>query len=94
VALLRISPVMPFSITSYALGFSGISLRDYVLGSLASLPPLLGYVVVGTLAGQGLSAPSRDSGHIRLMLFALGAVATLALTVHLSRLMGRAMKIP
>jgi len=88
VALLRISPVMPFSITSYALGFSGIGARDYVLGTLASLPPLLGYVVIGALGGVSLRAGTR----VHLVLLGLGAVATLALTVHLSRLLGRALR--
>ena len=92
VALLRISPVMPFSITSYALGFSGIAARDYVLGTLASLPPLLGYVVIGALGGMGYSAKTRTGADIHLALLVLGAAATLALTVHLSRLLGSALR--
>ena len=35
---------MPFVATSYLLGLSAISLRDYMLGILAALPALLGYV--------------------------------------------------
>jgi uncharacterized membrane protein YdjX (TVP38/TMEM64 family) len=92
VALLRISPVMPFSITSYALGFSGITARDYILGTLASLPSLLGYVVIGTLGGLSLSAGTRDGADIHFVLLALGVVATLALTIHLSRLLGRVLR--
>jgi uncharacterized membrane protein YdjX (TVP38/TMEM64 family) len=92
VALLRISPVMPFSITSYALGFSGITARDYVLGTLASLPSLLGYVVIGTLGRLSLSAGVRDGADIRFLLLGLGAVGTLVLTIHLSRLLGRALR--
>lgn len=92
VALLRISPVMPFSITSYALGFSGITARDYVLGTLASLPSLLGYVVIGTLGGLSLSAATRDGADIHFVLLGLGVVATLALTIHLSRLLGRVLR--
>lgn len=93
VALLRISPVMPFSITSYALGFSGIAARDYVFGTMASLPSLLGYVVIGTLGGLSLSAGTRDGADIHFFLLGLGAVATLALTIHLSRLLGRALSV-
>jgi uncharacterized membrane protein YdjX (TVP38/TMEM64 family) len=92
VALLRISPVMPFSITSYALGLSGIVTRDYVLGTLASLPPLLGYVVIGALGGQGLAGRSAGNAAIHAALLALGAIATLALTLHLSRLLAKAFK--
>jgi len=38
---------MPFVATSYLLGLSAISLRDYMLGILAALPALLGYVSLG-----------------------------------------------
>jgi uncharacterized membrane protein YdjX (TVP38/TMEM64 family) len=92
VALLRISPVMPFSITSYALGLSGIATWDYFLGTLASLPPLLGYVVIGALGGQTLNSPSHGHALIHAALLVLGAVATLALTLHLSRLLAKALK--
>jgi uncharacterized membrane protein YdjX (TVP38/TMEM64 family) len=92
VALLRISPVMPFSITSYALGFSGITLRDYFLGTLASLLPLLGYVMTGGLGGLGLSAHSRGGAILHFALLGLGAAATLMLTVMFSRGLGRALR--
>ncbi len=92
VALLRVSPVMPFSLTSYALGLSGIGLRDYLLGTLASLPALLGYVALGALGGYGASLPRGENHDIHLALLALGAAATLVLTVHLSRLLARALK--
>ncbi len=90
VALLRISPVMPFSVTSYVLGFSAIVLRDYVLGTLASLPPLLGYVAIGAL---GMEARRQGNALIHDALLALGALATLGLIWHLSRLAGRHIKV-
>lgn len=92
VALLRISPVMPFSITSYALGFSGIGLRDYALGTLASLPLLFGYVVIGALGGMGAASWSRGFAWVHLGLLSLGGLATLALILHLSRLVAGALR--
>jgi uncharacterized membrane protein YdjX (TVP38/TMEM64 family) len=92
VALLRVSPIMPFSITSYALGLSGIAARDYVMGTLASLPPLLGYVVIGALGGATLNARTQTGVEIHIGILVLGAVATLALTIHLSRLLARALR--
>jgi uncharacterized membrane protein YdjX (TVP38/TMEM64 family) len=90
VCLLRLSPVMPFAPTSYLLGLSSISLRDYLIGTLASLPALLGYVFLGTLADAGLSVAKRGAGGPwTWVAIGLGAAATLALTVHLGRIVMR-----
>jgi uncharacterized membrane protein YdjX (TVP38/TMEM64 family) len=86
VFLLRISPVMPFSLTSYALGLSGIAMRDYLIGTLAAMPPLLGYVVIGALGARGFSSQARAT---HLVLLGAGILATLALTLHLMRLLRR-----
>lgn len=87
VALLRVSPVMPFSLTSYALGLSGISLQGYIIGTLASLPALAGYVIIGALGGSTLA--SRSEFHTAILI--IGALATLALTIQLSRLAARSL---
>jgi len=92
VALLRVSPVMPFSIASYALGLSQIGFLDYLLGTLASLPALFGYVALGALGGYGARLHGGVGHGIHLALLGLGAAATLALIIHLSRLLGRALQ--
>ncbi len=86
VCLLRLSPVMPFAATSYALGLTGVSLRDYLLGTLASLPALLGYVVLGRLAGSGVQAAAHGAGAARWAMLGVGIAATLVLTVRVGRL--------
>jgi uncharacterized membrane protein YdjX (TVP38/TMEM64 family) len=86
VCLLRISPVMPFSATSYALGLSSVSARDYLIGTLAALPALFGYVVLGSLAQSSLAATSAGAGPFRLGLIAIGVVATLVLTLRLGQI--------
>jgi uncharacterized membrane protein YdjX (TVP38/TMEM64 family) len=83
VCLLRISPVMPFSVTSYMLGLSSIDLRGYVMGTLASLPALCGYVFIGTLADASLSAWMTGAGPLHWILLGIGGVATLILVVRL-----------
>lgn len=93
VALLRVSPVMPFCLTSYALGFSGVSLRHYMLGTLASLPALLGYVVIGALGGWGASLPAGPERWLHTALLLFGAVATLALAWYLGRLLARVLAV-
>ncbi len=88
VALLRVSPVMPFSLTSYALGLSGIPARAYLIGTFASLPALLGYVIIGAI-GRGTFASGNE---IHTTILILGAAATLALTIQLSRLAAQSLK--
>ena len=86
--LLRASPVMPFAITSYALGLSSIRLRDYCIGTLAAMPALFGYVLLGALAGSGVAAWS-SSNPFAGWLLAAGAVATLALTLRVGQLVAQ-----
>ncbi len=86
VCLLRLSPVMPFAPTSYLLGLSSIGTRDYVIGTLASLPALLGFVFLGTLADKGLAAARTGAGPWGWVAIGAGAAATLALTVYLGRI--------
>lgn len=89
VCLLRISPIMPFAATSYGLGLSSISSGQYLIGTLASLPALFAYVFVGTLTREGLSAWSGGAAPLRLVFIGAGIVATLLLTVYVSRYVAR-----
>lgn len=91
VLLMRVSPVMPFSLTSYALGLSAISPRDYALGTLAALPALLLYVAIGTLSRSGLAALH---GHapIHLVLVGVAIMAILLLALRLGRLIANALR--
>jgi uncharacterized membrane protein YdjX (TVP38/TMEM64 family) len=86
VCLLRLSPVMPFAPTSYLLGLSSIGMRDYLIGTLASLPALLGFVFLGTLADTGLWAARTGAGVWGWVAIGIGGAATLALTVYLGRI--------
>ncbi|MCW8305993.1 VTT domain-containing protein [Acidiphilium sp. PA] len=94
VLLMRVSPVMPFSITSFALGLSGIGRRDYALGTLASLPALALYVTLGALGVQGLTALRTAPGWLHLTLIGAGLAATLMLTLRIGQLVARAARIP
>jgi uncharacterized membrane protein YdjX (TVP38/TMEM64 family) len=86
VCLMRLSPVMPFSATSYLLGLSSISLADYLTGSFAALPALFGYVLLGTLANAGLGGAAGGESPLRWLLLGAGAAATLLLMMHLGRI--------
>lgn len=93
VCLLRMSPVMPFAATSYALGVSAVGIEVYLVGTLASLPALLGYVYIGTLAGTGLSAWRAGAQPLQWALLGLGILATVALTLLIGRLAQRALEL-
>jgi uncharacterized membrane protein YdjX (TVP38/TMEM64 family) len=93
VALLRCSPVMPFAVTSYAFGLTSISLRAYLIGSLAALPALLGYVVLGGLSADGLaSIASPQERTVHLALLALAILATGLLTWRAGRIVQLAVR--
>jgi uncharacterized membrane protein YdjX (TVP38/TMEM64 family) len=90
VCLLRISPLMPFAATSYALGLSSVKLRPYLVGTLLSLPSLLGYVVIGHSAGAlGLSWHDGPDA-TRLALLAVGGVVTVLATLRIGQIARRA----
>jgi uncharacterized membrane protein YdjX (TVP38/TMEM64 family) len=89
VFLLRLSPIMPFSATSYLLGLSSVSLLHYTVGTLASLPALFGYVFVGSLADAGLSASAGGDNPLRWVLLGAGGIATLLLVAYLGRIVSR-----
>ena len=89
VFLLRVSPVMPFAITSYALGLSAVRFRAYLLGTIASLLPLLAFVAMGRMVGVG-ATQLRAGNPAQWLGLAIGAGATLGLAWYLMRLLRRA----
>jgi uncharacterized membrane protein YdjX (TVP38/TMEM64 family) len=94
VFLLRLSPAIPFSLLNYALGLTRVPLRDYVLGGVGMLPGTLLYVYYGKVAGDvaalaGQAAAPRDAGYYAVL--GLGLVATIAVTVLVTRVARRAL---
>ncbi len=92
VCLMRVSPVMPFAITSYALGLSSIPSSSYLLGTLFAMPALLGYVVLGSIAQVGFHAEQAGTSPYKWALLGVGAVATLVLTAKVGQLVRLALK--
>jgi uncharacterized membrane protein YdjX (TVP38/TMEM64 family) len=95
VVLLRLSPALPFVLLNYALGLTRVTLRHYLLASLGMLPGTLLYVYNGRLIGEiamlgSGAAPPRGPGYYLVLL--LGLLATLAVTVWVTRLARRALE--
>lgn len=92
VALTRLSPVFPFNALNYAYGVTRVRFVDYAVASwLAMMPGALLYVYIGAVGRTGAEAlaGSRVEGY-RLALNLLGLLATLAVTVYVTRLARRA----
>jgi uncharacterized membrane protein YdjX (TVP38/TMEM64 family) len=82
VALLRLSPVVPFAVKNYLFGVSRVHMRDYLIGTfLGKLP---GAIVLTALGATGRAAMD-FSGPARWGLIAGGIAAT----VLVSWLVGR-----
>ncbi len=94
VLLMRLSPVFPFNLLNYAFGLTQVSFGDYVLASwIGMLPGTLMYVYLGS-AAQNLAALSTGQaagGAGRHVLFGLGLLATVVVTVFVTRLARRAL---
>jgi uncharacterized membrane protein YdjX (TVP38/TMEM64 family) len=94
VLLLRLSPAFPFNLLNYALGLTRVGFADYAIASFGMLPGTLLYVYSGKLAGDvaalaGGAAPPRGAGGT--LLFAVGLLATLVVTVIVTRIARRAL---
>lgn len=87
VGLLRVSPVMPFAATSFALGLSSIEFGPYLVGTLAALPALFGLVALGDAAGGLAVAGLGGFGPFRIALLAIGGVATIVVSARLGRVL-------
>jgi uncharacterized membrane protein YdjX (TVP38/TMEM64 family) len=93
VLLLRLSPAFPFSALNYALGLTRVRFVDYLIASVGMLPGTLLYVYSGKLAGDvallagGASSPKGPGYHA---LLGLGLIATLLVTLSITRIARRA----
>ena len=96
VCLLRISPVMPFAVTSYALGLTEIAPAAYLLGTLASLPALFAYVAVGALAAHGVAnaVGGAPTGVFSWVLLGIGIAATGLLAFRSGAMLARCGLLP
>lgn len=94
VLLTRLSPVFPFNLLNYSFGITGVSLRDYTLGSIGMIPGTLMYVYIGSLAGDiariGTKGQPTDPT-LQWVIRIVGFVATVAVTVYVTRLARKAL---
>lgn len=95
VFLVRLSPVFPFNALNYALGLTRVRFRDYVVASaVGMIPGTFLYVYTGYTAGRiatdAAGLASRSTGYY--LLLGAGLVATVAVTVLVTRTARRALE--
>ncbi len=94
VLLVRLSPLFPFNLMNYAFGLTKVRLRDYVLASwLGMLPATVMYVYLGSAAKSlaDLAAGRTEGGAGQKILFGVGLIVTVVVTVLVTRIARRAL---
>jgi uncharacterized membrane protein YdjX (TVP38/TMEM64 family) len=95
VFLTRLSPVFPFNFQNYAYGLTRISFWHFTWASLIGMiPGAFMYVYLGTLGKSGLEAAAGADGTegMKLALQAVGLIATVLVTVLITRTARKALK--
>ncbi|MCL4112078.1 UNVERIFIED_CONTAM: hypothetical protein GTU68_015712 [Idotea baltica] len=83
VALLRLSPAIPFNLQNYFFGLTRIRFWPYMLTSwIAMMPATVLYVYVGHMAGS--AAESREKTPAEWGMLAIGLAATIAATLYVT----------
>ncbi|MEO6807769.1 MAG: TVP38/TMEM64 family protein, partial [Isosphaeraceae bacterium] len=95
VALLRLSPAVPFNLQNYLYGLTAIGFWPYIVTSwIAMLPGTFLYVYIGLLSRAGLDAATGSTSKGRTpaewVWIVIGLLATVAATLYVTRLARRA----
>ena len=91
VFLTRLSPVFPFTLLNYAFGLTRVKLGQYVLASwIGMMPGTVMYVYLGSLAQLGAAPQHRTTGE--WVLYSVGLLAAIVVTVFVTRLARRALE--
>lgn len=95
VGLLRLSPIFPFNLLNYSLGLTQVRLKHFLLASwIGMLPGTVMYVYIGSVAASltalGAGREARTAGEWTL--YVLGLLATVAVTVYVTRIARRALR--
>lgn len=99
VLLLRLSPVIPFSLINVAMGASRIAFLDFLLGCAGMVPVTVLYAYYGSVAGSLAGAlgdakhGGQQEGPAHYLVLALGLVATMAVTAVVAHVAARELRL-
>jgi uncharacterized membrane protein YdjX (TVP38/TMEM64 family) len=95
VLLTRLSPAFPFNVLNYLFSITSVRFRDYFFASwIGMLPGTLMYVYFGTAIKNlaDLAAGRFEGGAPQKVLLLVGLVATVAVTVYITKLARNAIR--
>lgn len=95
VTLTRLSPIFPFILLNYLYSITGVSLKDYILGSVGMIPGIITFVYIGSLgesiATLGTGTQTTNQA-LEWTLRIIGLMATVAVTVYVTKIARRALE--
>jgi uncharacterized membrane protein YdjX (TVP38/TMEM64 family) len=86
--LLRLSPIVPYVLLNYALGFSRVRVRDFLVACFGMIPTIVMYTYYGRVVGDvakiaaGIAPPR---GREYYVLLVVGLIATVIATMAITR---------
>ncbi|MGH9324779.1 MAG: TVP38/TMEM64 family protein [Vicinamibacteria bacterium] len=93
VILTRCCPLFPYIFQNYAYGLTRVSFAQYAAGSFIGLvPATLVFSYLGSLGRSGIEAASGTTSALDLFVRGFGLIATIAVSVYLTRLSRRALE--
>jgi uncharacterized membrane protein YdjX (TVP38/TMEM64 family) len=95
VFLLRLSPIAPFNFLNYALGVTTISVLDFMVASIGTIPGTIVYAYAGRVAGEalvfaGTAQVPRNASYYAVLV--AGLAATVVATAVVTRTARRALR--
>jgi len=94
VLLTRLSPIFPFNLLNYAFGVTGVSIKDYIIGSIGMIPGTMMFVYIGSLAGSVAligTGTQPTNPTLQWTIRIVGFVATIAVTIYITRIAKQAL---
>lgn len=89
VALLRLSPAIPFNVQNYLYGLTPVAFWPYAIASwLAMLPGTFLYIYIGHVTGAAITG-DRERTAFEWGMLIVGLLATVVVTVYVTRLAKR-----
>ncbi len=93
IGLLRLSPLIPFNLSNYFYGITSVNFGAYVIVSaICMIPGTLLYAYLGAIGKAGVSGGNAQRSVWQYVLLGVGLVATIAVTILVSRIAKNALK--